>query len=390
LREEPACDRCCEEIDNRWNPLSLEVSAFRACVLGGIDYNSQATNKGRLLSWMDVMIKCYETGIEVIKDAFAGAAKGLICTPYYSERGLRLLDPFFDGAEEVEFWTRFSPLDWRAGVADMAALKQRVQSVQDREKKFDIRVSDDLHAKIYGISDEKVIIGSANLTWPGMTSNIETICELSEEEAVAFLSFLPTIKNKLTPMAARVFVDYVDVAADAVSKSSDGPAEEDEEMNAAIDLAEEALRQSLTNTAPEARGVPPLDIAQFLDYCRQDNTDISEEVLARHEGKHNLQGHVKHCFYGCVRFLSEHKELVDEIAATPGELLYDFSNTSARSLWRDFLREHANEIDKERGFSFRTLRVYLPDKFGGICTGGGGGSSTLKRIFPVVARMIRG
>jgi len=37
------------------------------------------------------MIKCYETGIEVIKDAFAGAAKGLICTPYYSERGLHLL-----------------------------------------------------------------------------------------------------------------------------------------------------------------------------------------------------------------------------------------------------------------------------------------------------------
>ena len=76
-----------------------------------------------------MMISFHEKGIEVIKKASAGAAKGLICTPYYSERGLRLLDTFFDAAEEVDFWTRFSPLDWKAGVADMAALKRRVQVV---------------------------------------------------------------------------------------------------------------------------------------------------------------------------------------------------------------------------------------------------------------------
>jgi len=46
-------------------------------------------------------------------------------------------------------------------------------------------------------------------------------------------------------------------------------------------------------------------------------------------------------------------------------------------------------IEKERGFSFRTLRVYLPPNLGGICTGGGGGSSTLKRVLPVVARMLK-
>ena len=141
------------------------------------------------------MIRCYETGIEVIKDAFTGANEGLICTPYYSERGLQLLDPFFDAAEKVEFWTRFSPLDWRAGVADMDALKQRVQSVLDREKIFDIRVSDDLHAKIYAIPDDKVIVGSANLTWLGMTSNIEVVCELTENEAVVFFVFHTKIEK---------------------------------------------------------------------------------------------------------------------------------------------------------------------------------------------------
>ncbi len=41
------------------------------------------------------MIRFYEKGIDVIKKSFAGAAKGIICTPYYTERGLKLLDPFF-------------------------------------------------------------------------------------------------------------------------------------------------------------------------------------------------------------------------------------------------------------------------------------------------------
>ena len=93
------------------------------------------------------MIFFHEKGIDAIKKAAEGATAGLICTPYYSERGLALLDPFFDVAVQVDFWTRFSPLDWRAGVADMAALKKRVQLVLSKEKTFNFQVSDDLHAK---------------------------------------------------------------------------------------------------------------------------------------------------------------------------------------------------------------------------------------------------
>lgn len=334
-------------------------------------------------------MRCYRTGKEVIKKAFTGAVKGLICTPYYSERGLQIIDPFFDSAEEVEFWTRFSPLDWRAGVADMAALQRRVQSVKDRGKIFDLRVSDDLHAKIYAISEDTVIVGSANLTWPGMTRNIEVICELTEEEADSFSSVISGMRSRLMPVEAEVFAAYVDAVHSVISKPSDGPADEDEDMNAAIELAEEELRKSLSDTAPDAIGIPSAELEEFIDYCRHEDSDVSREVIARHGGKNSLQGHVKHCFYGSVRFLSEHPEFVDEVASTSAESLYDFDNTSIRSQWRDFLLEHATEIDKERGFWFRTLRVYLPPSYGGICTGGGGGSSTLKRVFPLVARMIR-
>jgi hypothetical protein len=335
------------------------------------------------------MVTCHNTGIEVISNAFAGAAKGLICTPYYSERGLQLLDPFFDAAEEVEFWTRFSPLDWRSGVADMAALNRRVQSVLERGKTFDMRVSDDLHAKIYTSSGGRVILGSANLTWPGMTSNIEVICELTGSEASAFSTILESIKERLIPVSAQVFSDYVDVVADAISKPFDGPVEEDGDMNAAIELAEEALRKALSHAARRVRIGRHVLLDQFIEYCRREHSEVSRMVLERHEGKQNLQGHVKHCFYGSALFLSENLKFVAEIAQTPMDSLYQFESDAVRTSWRDFLRKHADEIDEDQGFSFRTLRVYLPERYGGICTGGGCGSSTLKRVLPAVARMLR-
>ena len=319
--------------------------------------------------------------------ASADAARGIICTPYYSERGLGLLDPFFDAAQEIEFGTRFSPLDWRAGVADMAALKRRVQPVLDSGRKFDIRVSDDLHAKIYMFSDTSVIIGSANLTWPAMTSNIEVICELTQTDAKDFLPILSDFRNRLIPVSSKVFADYVDAVSDAISKPFEGPVEEDEQMNAAIDLAEETLRKSLVPTAPQASPIPLLEIEHFIHYCREEKSSTSKEIIARWEGKHHLQGHVKHCYYGAVRFFCEFPKYIDEIAATPGNSLCDF--TSIGEQWRDFLRLHAREIDVPRKFYFHTLRIYLPANLGGTCTGGGGGSPTFKRVFPLVARMLQ-
>lgn len=334
------------------------------------------------------MIYFHEKGIELIKQASKDSKEGLICTPYYSERGLQLLAPFFENAEKVEFWTRFSPLDWKAGVADMAALNKRIQSVLDKNKEFDIRVSDDLHAKIYNFSSDNVIIGSANLTWSAMTNNIEIVCQLTDKDAAISLDFLSSLRNKLTPVKAETFADYVAVAVDAISKPHVEPLEEDSEMNAAIELAEEVFRKALAPIAPDAPKLLHMEIEEFIEYCRSESTDVSREVIDRYEGKHNLQGHVKHCFFGVFRFLSEFPEFIDQIAATPGNSLYDLTDTTVNIHWRNFLLTHSNEIDKEQGFSFRTLRVYLPPILGGICSGGGGGSGTLKRIFPLVARML--
>ncbi|MBN2020767.1 MAG: NgoFVII family restriction endonuclease [Sedimentisphaerales bacterium] len=336
------------------------------------------------------MICFHEKGIDVIRNAFTGANKGVICTPYYTERGLKLLDSFFDTAEEVEFWTRLNPLDWRDGVADMEALKRRVQKIMDRRKKITLHGSDDLHAKIYSFSNNKVIIGSANLTWSAMTTNIETICELTDADATSFLSFLPIFRSRLAPVPVDVFSAYVDIVSDVIHKTFEDPVEEDEDMDTAITLAEETLSKTLAKTARKASPLLHLEIEGFFEYCQKEKTDVSREIIARgKKGKHNLQGHVKHCYYGSLRFLSQFPQFVTEIASTPGEELYEFSNPSIREHWRNFLSSNADMIDEPRQFRFRTLRLYLPPKLGGTRMGGGGGSPTLKRVFPVVARMLQ-
>jgi hypothetical protein len=336
------------------------------------------------------MIRFYEKGIDVIKESFAGANKGIICTPYYTERGLQFLDPFFDAAEEVEFWTRLNPLDWRDGVADMEALKHRVQSVVGRQKKFVLYVSNDLHAKIYSFSNNKAIIGSANLTWSAMTTNIETICELTDDDTASFLPLLLKFRPRLKPLPVDVFLAYVDAARDVISKPSEGIEEVNDEMITAINLAEEILGKSPAHAPIQATLIPShLEMQNFKDYCLKENSYISNGITERIEGLDNLQGHVKQCFYGTVRFFSEYPNLVDEVAATPNNLLYDFNNQEIFTKWRNFLRLHENEVDTDRGLRFRTLIICLPPSAGGTLTGGGGASPTLKRVFPVVARMLK-
>jgi hypothetical protein len=335
------------------------------------------------------MIFFHDKGIDAIKKAAEGATAGLICTPYYSERGLKLLDPFFDTAEEVEFWTRLNPLDWRDGVADMDALKSRIQSVVGRRKKFAIYVSNDLHAKVFSFSKKNAIIGSANLTLSGMTTNIETFCELTDDNAETFLSFLSNVRPRLKQVSVDVFSAYVDIVRDVISKPFDGIEDENDEIVAAINLAEETLGKSPAKTPAHATLIPShLEIRNFVDYCREENSRVSNKVIEQIEGLSNLQGHVKQCFHGAVRFFSEFPKFIAEIADTPQKSLYDFTDVT-RTEWRDFLRKHENETDEERGFYFQTLINCLPPSVGGTRCGGGGASPTLKRVFPVVARMLQ-
>lgn len=337
------------------------------------------------------MIRFYTNGRDAVQSAIQGATEGLICTPFYSEPGLGLLDSFFNAAEEVEFWTRLNPLDWRDGIANMDALKSRIISIVKRGKKFALYVSNDLHAKIFSFSNNRAIIGSANLTLSAMTTNIETICELTDENAKNLLLFLDNFRPRLKQVPVDIFSNYVDIVRDViVSKPFEGLEDENDEMIAAINLAEETLGKSPAYAPTKAGSIPShLEMQNFKKYCLEENSPISSKIIERMEGLENLQGHVKQCFYGAIRFFSEHSGFIDKVATTPCDSFYDFNDQEIFDTWREYLRMHENEVDIERGLRFRTLINILPPSTGGTRTGGGGASSTLKRIFPLVARMLQ-
>lgn len=69
----------------------------------------------------------------------------LISAPNYSQEGLNWVRPISGG--RVEFWTRFNPRDWAAGVADPPALLRYLEKVG--EERVSLRVHRALHAKIF-------------------------------------------------------------------------------------------------------------------------------------------------------------------------------------------------------------------------------------------------
>lgn len=271
----------------------------------------------------------------------------------------------------------------------MDALNGRLQSVVRRQKECEIYVSNDLHAKVFSFSKNSAIICSANLTLAAMTTNIETFCELTDDNAETFLSFLSNVRPRLKQVSVDMFSAYVDIVRDVISKPSEDIEDENDDIVAAINLAEETLGKSPAKMLAHTTLFPSyLEIRNFVDYCRKENSIVSKKVIEQIEGLSNLQGHVKQCFHGAVRFFSECPKFIAEIAATPQESLYDFTDET-RTDWRDFLRRHEDETDKEKGFYFQTLMNCLPPSVGGTRVGGGGASPTLKRVLPIVARMLR-
>jgi hypothetical protein len=68
------------------------------------------------------------------------------------------------------------------------------------------------------------------------------------------------------------------------------------------------------------------------------------------------------------------------------ELLSLEEDANTLDAWQQFLDSNARAKDERLGYSFSTLRTILPESLGGYTVGGGGASSTLKRVLPLVAR----
>jgi hypothetical protein len=104
----------------------------------------------------------------------------------------------------------------------------------------------------------------------------------------------------------------------------------------------------------------------------------------------NLTGHVKQSFAACYRFLSARPDLRRRLSAQLDRMrpnqIYNVSTPGVLDAWLDHMQAHLN--DRGSHYDYSILSSYLPPSLGGHREGGGGGSSTFKRMLPLVARYI--
>jgi hypothetical protein len=115
-------------------------------------------------------------------------------------------------------------------------------------------------------------------------------------------------------------------------------------------------------------------------------------------GGQNRQGHFKQSFAAAYRFLCESPEQIpalsaslDTLANVDGKL--DIQSNPVCPSWIKHLQAHKN--NKGEDWDYSVLRRHLPDSLGGARgdeskRDGGGGSGTLQRMLPLVARYMTG
>jgi hypothetical protein len=330
----------------------------------------------------------------LLRTLFAEAQEGVICTPFYTRRGLSYLDEFFNRAEGVRFLTRLNIMDWKNGVADLPILIDILETLENRGVNIELLVNDKLHAKLYLADFSKCLAGSANLTEAGFGRNAEIMFLLEGEETEAAKEYYEKIVTEFIPIPlgkAREFVDVVRGVVENVRKiEGEKDLEYAADLYTAVEIAEDLISTVISQhveSPPDIESALSLvpEITEFIKFCRRLKTPDSKLINARHRGKQNLQGHVKQAYYGVALFLLINPDLRPGLEGRYKEGGFHLSAAEWSKEWALFLSNNYTLVDPEKKFSLRTLRNILPETAGGLTTTGGGGISTLNRTFPLVA-----
>lgn len=310
-----------------------------------------------------------------LRSVIAGAHQRLLlCSPYVSRRGLAIVeDNIPESVTQLEFWTRLSTQDWLTSVSEPDGILEFVEGMVETKRSVALRESNNLHAKMVLSDGTPGLAGSANLTRGGFVTNIEVVRVVDGDELDQLREYAEGLRPRLQAISLEQLRSFV---SQCLSKTT----------------TQEALLDLIRTEIPEPiLGPSPLiPYARFLEVLRSSPEPLAQEILSialNHDGNNN-SGKVKHAFYGVQRFLQEHPEHLDFVAALP-DAWFDVSDSPLSAAWQTFLSQYEAEESEEFRYSVRTLIRYLTPSSGGTRTGGGGGDNELKRVWPFVGRLMR-
>jgi len=313
----------------------------------------------------------------------------ILCSPYISTEGINQVFDSLGDRLSIEIITRISPSDWANGISDPVSLVTLLELLSHEQWPVTLKVHQRLHAKAYIADASRCLVGSANLSGGGFDHNFELIVVGTDTIAVEARRLIQDqLRIQGHALEIPTLADWVRQCADVVA----GSANREEESNLLAEpqrMLDRILGRGRTSLTRAVRSIP---LSDFVDWLQQ-NTALrgADVLLDRHENRsgHNLQGHVKQTFAASQLFLHANRGLW----GTCRELLQEDAVSDVPALpegvinsWNAFVDQNADYRDDDCDFA--VLSGYLPPSLGGTRTGGGGGSSTLKRMIPLVAEYL--
>lgn len=315
----------------------------------------------------------------------------IVCTPYFTAEGVGRVFDNLQPLREFRFWTRLSPSDWVAGASDPEELLALLEIVEEHHTLVTLSIHQRLHAKLYVADSSLAIVGSSNLSGGGFSQNLEILVRFRGDEVASVLSYAQDrILPKLRPLRSSDLLRWINEVKPTIDEARRNTNNQPEILAPAQAKLDTLLGFGGARQV-SAREPDIEDLNKFVEWLRRnENLPGAEVLVRRHDNPdgQNLTGHFKQCFFGAYRFLkgqspSTMTKLSTELLHLASNDIHNIEQERLVEDWTSFLDGHAT--DQSGAYNFSVLRGILPPSLGGTRLGGGGGSSTFKRMLPLVA-----
>jgi hypothetical protein len=335
----------------------------------------------------NILTPTWDTMNKVVNDA---KERVLICSPYFTTSGIEYLADNFGPAKAFQFWTRITPQDWASGSINPECLITLIDILQDSGRWVEFKVFPRLHAKAYVADYHLALIGSSNLSDGGFGSSLELLVQFKGAEAKPVIKFIDTnISGQLITFPIDAFKGWVAENKPAIDKLQD---------ESSLSESLKDVQKSLDNILgygkrPSQKKFDDSErMAAYVAWLQKNKNLPGAKVLIeriKNIRGDNLTGHFRQSFYGALGFFINYPENIEVAARGLEKLKSDEIYIFAQDLlekWIVYFDENATLNGDQ--FNYAVLRGILPPVVGGTVTGGGGGISTFKRMFPLVARYL--
>jgi len=324
-----------------------------------------------ILSWTE------DTRNSIAQVLASTQKKLLLCSPFLSRQGLDFVSENLpEPVGEVEIWTRLEMRDWITGASDPEALAD-FWDEQAAERSVVVRTSAKLHAKLFLGDGGMAAAGSANLTFGGLSRNVEIVRLVSGSEVQQIREYVTRVR----PLLAQTERHYLEsFLAECELKKKD----------------QLALVEIIKEYSPPPAGPGPLLRIEALEqFCAEHPAFLTQKALDISTGqdKTNRTGHIHQAFFAAQRFFQENPHFLGLMSKV--KLDADFDPSTIQGFvdaWKGFLDSHLDEVGDAPTYpyAFASLKSHLTDAFGGTRTGGGGWNPPFRIVWPIVARIMQG